>query len=283
MDMGQLFWMFFVFSALQPVIKQRMLEASRQRLIAVIERKRKSRVILLVHRQETMSILGFPIMRYIDVSDAEAVMRAVELTDRDVPLDLVLHTPGGLVLAALQIARALRSHKGKVTVFVPHYAMSGGTLISLAADEIVMSPHAVLGPVDPQLGQSPAASLLKVVHRKPIGEIDDQTLVLADVGEKAIKQLRQAVKDILGRTQKADKAEELAELLSTGTWTHDYPITFEEAQRLGLKVRSDMPAEVLQLMSLYPQPTRQEPSVEYLPFPRRGEQSNPQSSPGRAA
>ena len=283
MDIGQLFWMFFVFSALQPVIKQRMLEASRQRLIAVIERKRKSRVILLVHRQETMSILGFPIMRYIDVSDAEAVMRAVELTDPDVPLDLVLHTPGGLVLAALQIARAVRNHKGKVTVFVPHYAMSGGTLISLGADEIVMSPHAVLGPVDPQIGQSPAASLLKVVQRKPIAEIDDQTLVLADVGEKASKQLRQAVKDILGRTQKADKAEELAELLSTGTWTHDYPITFEEAQRLGLKVRSDMPAEVLQLMSLYPQPTRQQPSVEYLPFPRRGEQSKPQSSSGRAA
>jgi CheY-like chemotaxis protein len=38
------------------------------------------------------------------------------------PLDIVLHTPGGLVLAALQIARAIRDHKAKVTVFVPHYA-----------------------------------------------------------------------------------------------------------------------------------------------------------------
>ena len=34
-------------------------------------------------------------------------------------------TPGGLVLAATQIARAIQGHKGKVTVFVPHYAMSG--------------------------------------------------------------------------------------------------------------------------------------------------------------
>src|SRR5439155_9771144 len=64
-----------------------------------------------------------------------------------------------------------RIPQGKVTVFVPHYAMSGGTLIALAADEVVMSPHAVLGPVDPQRGQYPAASLLRVVARKPVVEV----------------------------------------------------------------------------------------------------------------
>ena len=122
------------------------------------------RVILLVHRQETMSFLGFPVLRYIDINDAEEVIRAIQLTDEEVPIDLVLHTPGGLVLASLQIARAVRARKGKVTVFVPHYAMSGGTLIALAADEIVMDSHAVLGPVDPQLGEYPAASLIKVVQ-----------------------------------------------------------------------------------------------------------------------
>src|SRR5258706_6784574 len=105
---SQIFWLFFIFSMLQPVIKQRMLEASRARLIAKIEHERKSRVILLVHRQETMSLLGFPLMRYIDIDDSEAVMRACELTDPHVPIDLVLHTPGGLVLAAVQIAAALR-------------------------------------------------------------------------------------------------------------------------------------------------------------------------------
>src|SRR6202158_6199384 len=167
MGVNDLLWMFFVLTALQPVVKQRMLESSRRQLIAQIERRRRSRVILLVHRQETMSVLGFPLMRYIDVNDAEDVMRACEMTDPEVPLDLVLHTPGGLVLASLQIARAVRNRKGKVTVFVPHYAMSGGTLIALAADEIVMSPYAVLGPVDPQLGQYPAASVLKVLEKKP--------------------------------------------------------------------------------------------------------------------
>ncbi|ABS27504.1 protein of unknown function DUF114 [Anaeromyxobacter sp. Fw109-5] len=271
MDIGQLVWLFFMLSALQPVLQQRLLESSRQRLISRIERRRKSRVILLVHRQETMSLLGFPLMRYIDINDSEDVLRAIELTDPEVPLDIVLHTPGGVVLAALQIARAERDHKGKVTVIVPHYAMSGGTLIALSADEILMSRHAVLGPVDPQLGQYPAASLLKVVSKKPIAEIDDQTLVLADVAEKAVNQIRESVQDLFTRSVSAEKSRELAELLSTGTWTHDYPITFEQAQRLGFKVRSDVPAEFMQLMSLYPQPVRRRPAVEYLPVPRRAE------------
>src|SRR3981081_4532746 len=180
MSIGDLFWLFFIFSAIQPMLRQRMLEAMRARQIAQLARQRKSRGILLGHRQETMRLLGFPIARYIDINDSEDVLRAIQMTDADVPLDLVLHTPGGLVLAALQIAKAVREHKGKVTVFVPHYAMSGGTLIALAADEIVMCEHSVLGPIDPQLGESPAASLIKVVEQKPIERIDDQTLILAD-------------------------------------------------------------------------------------------------------
>jgi ClpP class serine protease len=264
-------WLFFIISTLQPVIHQRFLEASRQRLIAKIERKRGSRVILLVHREETMSLLGFPIARYIDINDSEQVLRAIQMTDREVPLDLILHTPGGLVLAALQIARAIDRHKGKVTVFVPHYAMSGGTLIALAADEVVMSDHAVLGPVDPQLGQFPAASLLKVIKAKPIAEVEDETLVLADQAEKAIIQLREFVKGLLASKLGPDRADELARLLTEGTWTHDYPITFDAAQQLSLPVSSDMPDEVMQLMGLYPQPTRRQASVEYLSRPRRAE------------
>src|SRR5256714_4350833 len=186
MTPGDILWLFFVFSALQPVLKQRFLDASRQRLIAKIERQRHSRVILLVHRQETMSFLGFPVYRYIDVNDSEEVLRAIHLTDPAVPLDIVLHTPGGLVLAALQIARAIHKHKGKVTAIVPHYAMSGGTLIALAADEIVMSEYAVIGPVDPQVGQYPAASILKAVAKTPVAAVAAQKLILAAHASQAL-------------------------------------------------------------------------------------------------
>jgi ClpP class serine protease len=247
-----------------------MLNAMRMRKIAQLERKRNSRVILLVHRQETMRLLGFPLVRYIDVNDSEQVLRAIQMTDQDVPLDIVLHTPGGLVLAASQIARAVSDHKAKVTVFVPHYAMSGGTLISLAADEIVMSSHAVLGPVDPQLGNNPAASLIKVVEQKPIAEIDDETLVMADVGRKAIEQVKKTARELLQRQLSPEQADRLSEKLATGTWTHDYPILPREAQEFGLKVSTDMPNDVYELMSLYPQPVRQQPGgVEYRPVPRQ--------------
>jgi ClpP class serine protease len=271
MSIGDLFWLFFMFSAIQPMLRQQLLEAMRTRKIAQLERERKSRVILLVHRQETMRLLGFPIARYIDINDSEDVLRAIQMTDDDVPLDLVLHTPGGLVLAALQIAKAVREHKGKVTVFVPHYAMSGGTLIALAADEIVMCEHSVLGPIDPQLGDSPAASLISVIEKKPVAKIEDRTLVMADVGRKAIAQVKQAASELLTRRLPAEQASALAEKLTSGIWTHDYPIWASTAKSLGLSISTDMPDDVFQLMKLYPQPVRMQSGggVEYLPVERR--------------
>ncbi len=265
---GLLFWLLFLFSALTPVVQRRLLDAQRLRTIHLIERRRGTRVITLIHRQESISFLGLPIARYIDIEDAEAVLRAIRLTPGELPIDLILHTPGGLVLAAEQIAQALVRHQGKVTVFVPHYAMSGGTLIALAADEIVMDENAVLGPVDPQIGQFPVASLLRVVREKPIAEIDDQTLVFADIGEKALRQVRATVIEILTTNgMQREQAEPLADTLTCGQWTHDYPITVEEAKALGLPVTTGIPEEVYQLMDLYPQTAQRRPSVQYIPLP----------------
>ncbi len=268
---SEIFWVFLMLSALQPVIRQRILTASRLRLLRGLESRRGSLAIALIHRQETMSFLGFPLMRYIDVNDSEEVLRAIRLCSPDCPIDLIVHTPGGLVLAAGQIARALSRHQGKVTVFVPHYAMSGGTLIALAADEIVMDENAVLGPVDPQLGQSPAVSILSVVARKEVKDIDDQTLILADVAAKAMAQLRATVRELLLKRMPAEQADALADTLSGGRWTHDYAITATEAKGLGFPVSTEMPTEIYQFMQLFPQPTRTRPTVEYLPIPHRRE------------
>ncbi|MCS7260117.1 MAG: ATP-dependent Clp protease proteolytic subunit [Anaerolineae bacterium] len=275
MEFLSLLWIFLIISSLQPIIRQKMLEMERLRALSRLERERRSRVIALIHRQETMSFLGFPLMRYIDINDSEQVLRAIKMTDPDVPIDLIVHTPGGLVLAAEQIAFALQRHQAKVTVFVPHYAMSGGTLIALAADEIVMDENAVLGPVDPQLGQQPAASILKVLERKPIAEIEDQTLILADIAEKAIRQVKNTVLCLLSDKMSTEQAEKIATTLATGVFTHDYPITVQEARALGLPVSTDMPKLVYQIMSLYPQTAQRRPSVEYIPVPRTREGERP--------
>jgi ClpP class serine protease len=272
-------WIFFLLSSLQPLVRKWWLQTMRMQAFRGLEKRRGSRVIGLIHRQETMAFLGFPVARYIDIDDSEAVLRAIQLTGPEVPIDMILHTPGGLVLAASQIADALRSHPARVTVFVPHYAMSGGTLLALAADEIVMAPHAVLGPVDPQLGQRPAASLLTVIDHKPIAEIDDQTLIEADQARKALNQVEKFVQRLL-EERMGERASQLAHTLACGTWTHDYPITVTEARELGLHVSTDMPSEVFDLMHLYPQTAQRRPSVEYIPLPYRAPER--ESAPARS-
>lgn len=175
------------------------------------------------------------------------------------------------MLAAEQIALALCRHSAKVTVFVPHYAMSGGTLIALAADEIVMDENAVLGPIDPQIGELPAASLLSVVEQKGADHIDDQTLVLVDVARKALAQMQLTVERILSKHLAPDRAKAMAELLTSGRWTHDYPIGVDEARQLGLSVSAGVPDEVYDLMSLFPQATQRRPSVQFVPMPYPGQ------------
>src|SRR5262249_28660355 len=151
-----------------------------------LEKQRGSRVITLIHRQETMSFLGFPVMRYIDIEDSELVLQAIRLTPPEMPIDLVLHTPGGLVLAAEQIAFALAGHPGKVTGTGPPSAMPGGTMVALAAEEVVMAPKAGLGPVDPQIGADPAASILAAARVENPNR-DDRTLIMADLAAKAVR------------------------------------------------------------------------------------------------
>lgn len=267
MDIGALIWIIILASMFYPMVQQRMLEAGRLRLFSRLETERKSRVIAIIHRQEKVSFLGLPLMRYIDIEDSESVLRAIRMTPDEMPIDLILHTPGGMVLAAGQIAHALKRHPAKITALVPHYAMSGGTLIALAADEIVMDPDAVLGPVDPQLGNTPAVSILKVLDQKPAAAIDDQTLMLADMSRKAINQVRECLMDHLTVGVDGEKAAQVATALTDGRWTHDYPITAERAQALGIKVSTDLPPAVYELMDLYPQPTGGRPSVEYVPMP----------------
>jgi ClpP class serine protease len=272
-DILNFVWIIILLQVFIPFVQKVLLQFRRQMAMRAIETQRKSRVITMIHRQETMSLLGFPIARYIDIEDSEQVLRAIRLTSPEVPIDLVLHTPGGLVLAAEQIACALKRHKGQVTVFVPHYAMSGGTLVALAADEIVLDPNAVLGPVDPQLGGQqgnyyPAASILKALEQ-PNPNRDDQTLILGDVARKAVDQVYHTVYNLLLEHQSPEKAGELARMLSQGRWTHDYPIDFEQAKEMGLLVSDQMPKEVYELMDLYPQAGQRRPSVEFIPAPYR--------------
>src|SRR5919198_4393796 len=270
MDLSWLLWLFILAQFFVPLYQKQMLVLRRNRAFRAFEAKRKTRLISMIHRQETMSFLGFPIARYIDIEDSEQILRAIRLTPPDLGIDLLLHTPGGLVLAAEQIAFALKRHPGKVTVFVPHYAMSGGALVALAADEIVMDENAVLGPVDPQLGTPQAsyaaASIVKALAQ-PNPNRDDQTLILGDLAEKALRQVKATVKKLLLEHHDEASAERIATKLASGEWTHDYALNVEELRSLGIEVSTDVPREIYEVMDLFPQASQRRPGVEFIPVP----------------
>lgn len=268
-DIGSLFWLIFLVMAFLPIIRQRRILSSRIAFLRRIEMERKSRVITLIHRQESLSLLGIPLRRFIDMEDSEKVLRAIRLTPDDMPIDIILHTPGGIALAAEQIARALKRHPAKVTAIIPHYAMSGGTLIAIAADEILLDENAVLGPVDPQIGQFPASSIIRVLSEKPAHEIDDQTIILADIAEKATRQIFETAVDVLRPRLKEEEARNVAQILSEGRWTHDFALVCSTLTQMGLPVNCNLPEYIYELMDLFPQPSRQIPSVEYVPVPYR--------------
>ncbi|MDI6718331.1 MAG: hypothetical protein QMD46_01785 [Methanomicrobiales archaeon] len=269
--LNNLWILLFILIFIIPMAQRYAIEFARRRLLSQFGRKRGSQVITLIHRQETISFLGIPIARYIDIDDSEQVLRAIRTTPKGVPIDLILHTPGGLALAATQIALALKAHSGKKTVIVPHYAMSGGTLIALAADEIVMDPFAALGPVDPQLmdssGVYPAVSLVKVMEKKSINRIDDRTLVLAVEARKALKQMEGLVRRLLGDRYDSATIERVLQTFVAGEYPHDRPFMADEMKEiLGDRLTMDIPPEVFPLMKLYRMEVgRRRPGVEYVP------------------
>jgi len=223
-DIGILFWLFLLLLIfLWPQYRLKALQGARLGLIRKLEHKLGCRVVTLIHRQERIGPFGIPFYRYIDIEDSEHVLRAIRMTPPDMPIAIIIHTPGGLVLAAAQIA--LKEHKAKKIAIIPHYAMSGGTLIALAADEIWMDANAVLGPVDPQIsdprhGAIPAASVLKVVKEKGRDKVREEYLLLADIAEKAMRQMEDLVYKLLRDKFGEEKAREIARIMVEGRWTH---------------------------------------------------------------
>jgi ClpP class serine protease len=124
--------------------------------------------------------------------------------------------------------------------------------------------------VDPQIGGYPAASIIKVAKQKPIERVSDQTLILADVSAKAVAQVEAFITELLTGKEHftLERAQATAKALTEGRWTHDYPISVKAAREFGLKVSTEMPAAVYDLMELYPQAPGKRPTVLYLDSPR---------------
>nr|WP_303716028.1 hypothetical protein [Methanoculleus marisnigri] len=76
-----------------PIVRQQMTRVRRLQAIRDLEAERRTRVILLIHRQEQIGFLGIPLFRYIDINDSEEILRAIRLTEPEMPIDFIVHTP----------------------------------------------------------------------------------------------------------------------------------------------------------------------------------------------
>jgi ATP-dependent protease ClpP protease subunit len=97
--------------------------------------------------------------------DMVGFMATIHQMDRTNGLDLILHTPGGAMSAAISIVNYLRMMFTDIRAIVPHTAMSAGTMIACSCDRIVMAKHSQLGPIDPQLQGIAAAGVQEEFER----------------------------------------------------------------------------------------------------------------------
>ncbi len=212
-----------------------------------LETKRGSRVLTLVHRKEPWSKED----GFISIEDSELLVAQIRRTPPEKHIDLIIHTPGGIVIAAEMIAMAVRNHPGKVTAIVPFYAMSGGTMIALAAHELMMDEESILGPLDPQISGYPSQSLITLPARTPIETISDQMVILSETAQKSVSQVRAFVSLLLVDKLPPAKREKVASFLTGGYVTHDTPIVPAVLREIGLKIVEDIPEEVYELFRTY--------------------------------
>lgn len=236
----------------RPTTKAAIL-ASRQKIIEDLERERGTKVITMIHKKELWTEPGEE--PEIGIEDTVKVLMEIQKTPPDKPIDMILHTPGGYAVAAQMMAMAIKFHPAKVTVMVPFYAMSGGSLMSLAAGEIRMEKYSVLGPVDPQIptpgGMHPAGALATLMKTKPIQTISDKMVILAEAGNLEIENAKAFVMWLLEGKMDKEQAERVADFLARGYMSHATPITLDVARTLGLNVAEGVPDKVYELFKTF--------------------------------
>jgi ClpP class serine protease len=218
-------------------------------LIRGLERSRGSKVVVLIHKEQKSRLFGMTRPAMIDLGSADRLLDELRKAPVDKPVDVILHTPGGIVIAAEQIAQALAARCGRVTAFVPLHALSGGTLVAIAADEIAMDKNAVLGRIDPQLLYFPAQSIKKVVDAKGEEKASEPAIILGDMARKALVQVQDFARHVLAQKgYSKTTAEHITEELISDKLLHDAPVFLAEASGWGLHVTPKVPEAVYQIV-----------------------------------
>ena len=147
-----------------------LLTAERKKQIRRISQARGGRDVLVFAADISKAVPGTSI-EYADLAPINDVLSS--LTGKK--LDLIIETPGGSGEVVEDIVRILHSKYEEVAVIIPGWAKSAGTLLTMAADEILMGPSSALGPIDAQLiwqGKRFSADALLEAFEKIKTEVD---------------------------------------------------------------------------------------------------------------
>ena len=205
---------------------------------------------------------GDVVREFIDQIDA--------VSEENESVDILIHSTGGDALAAWKLMSLLRERFQRIAVLVPNAAFSAATLFALGADEIVMHPHASLGPIDPQiLVQGPggtemqfsfeqigaflrflveevgvseqeyksglAEKLLTTVNPLVVGGAKRASELATDVGERLLRMHMIGAED-------QQRAREIAENLNKAFFDHSDAVSRKRAKKLQLKIADSDPA-----------------------------------------
>jgi ClpP class serine protease len=200
----------------------------------ILKAKTKRHILFIKHTEQ-----GLFDASMIDQKTLSKVAEALN-EFKGKPFDMIIHTPGGEVFSAMYISRMLKQYPGHIRTIIPMYSMSGGTLLALSTDELVMAPSSCLGPVDPQLGTlfkfGSAKSWDRILKFKG-KKAEDSSISLAYTG----KQYTQSIKNHMLKTvdfglSKSQK-ETFINFITSGDVEHAYALTPMELKNFGFKIR----------------------------------------------
>lgn len=233
----------------EPAPSEAQLVANLRKLMRKFEDEHRARIITIIHDiPDEIGPHTGELRFYLSLEQAFDILEQIRTTPKDIPIAVLLHTPGGEVLATELVAAALKDHPAPTTSYVPYMAMSGGTMVALATDRIIMGKHATLGPIDSQFAGYPAHSFTRLLKDKPVDKIGDQALLLAYIVETRMKTANKRARELVNKHHDRDGTHRAVDYLSSGELYHGERITLAQAQDLKLNVEGDCPREMFDIV-----------------------------------
>jgi ClpP class serine protease len=222
-------------------------------------------VIPIVH---SISPLALNNEAMITIKTHMDFIRSYEKMDKDKDISIIMHTVGGSLSSAEAICNCILNHKksgykGQFIIYIPYYAYSGGCMISLACDKIIMGRNAIMGPCDAQkmvttTAVHSVASIIdtvkykKEMKEKNIKEEISETWLAGSYDAELCKkrQLKYVNKLVSYERFSEDVGEVIYAEFFSGKYNHDQIFSAEDTQNLGLNVEiiNEMPPIIKGIM-----------------------------------